>query len=126
MAEVSIPEWLASKPVIVVDWQLVTDFAPYVASEDLSEETMALTRRIYHQKGRDFPLLSIAIHASAWPAVSGVKISASFKSRKGDWWSDSDPFAAVPLSLFGDLFEMIREAEAVLHELHRAHGIQGT
>lgn len=119
MAEVNVPTWLADKPVMVLDWEPVTDLAPYVASEDLSEETTALTRRIYKLKDKPFPLLLIAVHAAAWPSITGIKIAASLKSQKGDWWSDSDPLAAVPLALLGDLFEMLREVEAVLQELHR-------
>lgn len=120
MAAVKTSSWLEGRPTSKTEWVRVTDFAPYVATEDLTEEedTYALARRVYRPKGRRYPLLQIAVHAVAWPVLTGVRVTASFKPKKVAWWSDADPGAAVPLSLFGDLFEMLREAETKLQNLH--------
>ena len=108
-----------SAPVAKADWVRVGDPKPYIDSGDFAEYgERAFPWRLYRPKDNPYPLLLISIHAAAEPALAGIILSVSFKPNKGEWWEDHHPHAAVPLALFGDLFEMLREAETKLQNLH--------
>jgi hypothetical protein len=116
-------------------WTRVTDLKFYVEAEDLEDEEespRALPRRLYRPKGRRYPLLSIGLYSDyespgeiiemvqkdgsrlithMQGPTNGVIVSVSFKSGKGQWWSESGSRAYVPLELFDDLVEMIGEAK---------------
>ncbi|HYX19262.1 MAG TPA: hypothetical protein VFA98_00240 [Thermoanaerobaculia bacterium] len=125
MAAVRVPEWLENKSIVKIDWVRVTDFAPYVATGDMEEEPSS---RIYSPRGKPYPLLAIDVHPRVRPllgrtwiternVIAGVNVSVGFKLKEGDWWEESGVLCAVPLELFGDLFEMLREAEETLRAL---------
>jgi hypothetical protein len=117
-------------------WTRVTDRKFYVDADDLDEAELdhphRLPHRLYRPKGRRYPLLSIGIYADhsepgemteeagedgvrvirhVRPAPKGFTVSVSFKSGHGQWWSESNPRAYIPLELATDLMEMIEEAK---------------
>lgn len=120
-------------------WTRVTDRECYVETGDLEEESSAeddhphrLPHRLYRPKGRRYPLLSIRLYVdfeNPGEAIETVRedgvrvithtrsppngfiVSVSFKSGKGQWWSERDARAYIPLELAADLVEMIEEAK---------------
>ena len=63
----------------------------------------AISKRIYGQNGKQYPRLSIAIYKD--PYYDGFIISCNEKTNKEDYWNSR----GIPVSLFGDLKEIMDE-----------------
>jgi hypothetical protein len=99
-------------------WIRVQDVTPYIKSGDYvdHEEDYSLARRLYSADGKKYPLLDIAIFADSYysirnEALTGIKISSSYKQKKGDWWDEHAVEAYLPLELLPELDEMIAEVK---------------
>lgn len=95
-------------------WELVKDPTPYIESEDYSDESYSLVRRLYKAEGKKYPLFCISIHANPEynlykEPLTGIKISFSTKEKEGDWWDDY--YAYLSPELFPELEEMLEEAK---------------
>jgi len=99
-------------------WYLVKDLAPYIATGDLAEDINALCERYFSPKGKEYPILCIAIYSDRPlmnPKISsGIRVSISYKQKSKDWWQSNGAF--VPLQLIGALKSLINEAVSKIKE----------
>lgn len=105
-----------------MEWVRVKDVTPYINAEQYSEE-FGLVKRLYSVKGKEYPLLSVAIYGNFSHSQSenkGIRIDISFKEKEDSWWDSSslNDCAYISLELFDDLREMLKEAEEKLESFN--------
>lgn len=99
------------------DWARVADTSEYVASGDYApdNENFALARRLYSQRGKQYPVLSISIYPNVDRDRVGVvsfSIGSAFKKQSGEWWDTHyHANSNIPFELVPDLLAMIDEAK---------------
>ncbi len=80
-------------------------------------QSAAKVFRVYGLDGADYPRLCIGVYTSTdtdFPTSPGLKISVSYKQKRGGWWDEA--WTYVPLELVPELPEIIAEAAATLKE----------
>jgi hypothetical protein len=98
-------------------WVRVTDIAPYVESEDFTENSTAILYRLYAPEGESYPLIFVAIYGDTKnyldkAPLTGFKMSSSSKQKAGDWWDDWADSSIIPLELLPDVQEMLEEIKS--------------
>ncbi len=81
-------------------------------------EPSGLAERVYGWNGRMWPRINLhawenngKYEAKCLQDSRFIKLSCSYKSQQGQWWRTLD---GVPLELFEESLEMLREAESKL------------